>query len=115
MPHAIERWGWKYHHTGIPVTEELHDAVYLPDLKFSVRGFRTSPFGVEWMKFDEDCPIHELIKSVPHIAFVVEDLDFELKTRGFKILSDPGSPMESVRVVMIEYDGAPIELMEFTK
>lgn len=114
MPLAIEKWGWKYHHTGIPTNEELDDAVYLPELKFSVKGFRTSPFGVEWMKFDEDCSLNELIKTVPHIAFVVDDLDFELKTRRFNILSEPGSPMASIRVAMIEHDGAPIELMEFS-
>lgn len=114
-PFAIDRWGWKYHHLGIPANEKLTDAVYFPEWKFSVKGFKTSPFGIEWMKFDEDCTIHELIKTVPHIAFVVEDLDFELDTRGFNILSEPSSPMESVRVAMIEYDGAPIELMEFKK
>lgn len=113
MPLAIDDWGWKYHHLGIPTIKELTDAVYLPELKFSVKGFKTSPFGVEWMQFDEDCPIHELIKSVPHLAFVVDDLDYELKTKGFNILSEPSSPTEAVRVAMIEHNGAPIELMEF--
>lgn len=112
MPPAIEKWGWKYHHLGIPTTDKLTDAVYLPELKFAVKGFNSSPFGIEWMEFDEDCPIDELIRTVPHLAFVVDDLDLELKTRGFNILSEPSSPMESIRVAMIEYDGAPIELME---
>jgi len=113
MPLAIEEWGWKYHHLGIPTKKKLSNAIYLPKLKFSVKGFKTSPFGVEWMEFDDDCQIHELIKTVPHLAFVVDDLDFELETKGFNILSEASSPMESIRVAMIEIDGAPIELMEF--
>jgi len=113
MPLAIEKWGWKYHHLGIPTKRNLTDAMYLPKLKFSIKGFKSSPFGVEWMRFDEDCPLHELIKTVPHLAFVVKDLDFELKTKGFNILSEPSSPMKSIRVAMIEHKGAPIELMEF--
>lgn len=113
MPLAIDKWGWKYHHLGIPTNEKLTDAEYLPKLKFSIKGFKNSPFGVEWMEFDDDCPIHELIKTVPHLAFVVNDLDFELKTKGFNILSEPSSPKESIRVAMIEYNGVPIELMEF--
>ena len=113
MPVAIVEWGWKYHHLGIPTREKLSNAIYLPELKFSVKGFKTSPYGIEWMEFDDDCPIHELIKTVPHLAFVVDDLDFELETRGFNIISEPSSPMESIRVAMIEIDGAPIELMEF--
>jgi hypothetical protein len=113
LPLAIEKWGWKYHHLGIPTNEKLSDANYLPKVKLSVKGFKTSPFGVEWMEFDEDCTIHKLIKTVPHLALIVEDLDFELKTKGFNILSEPSSPMESIRVAMIEYDRAPIELTEF--
>ena len=113
MPLAIDEWGWKYHHLGIPTDEKLNDAVYLPELKFSIKGFRTSPFGIEWMEFDDDCPIHELIKTVPHLAFVVDDLEYELRTKGFNILSEPSSPMEFILVAMIELDGAPIELMEF--
>ena len=115
MPLAVDKWGWKYHHLGIPAKEKLSDATYLPKLKFSVKGFKTSPFGIEWMEFDDDCQMDELIKTVPHLAFVVDDLDYELKTKGFNILSEPGSPMEGVRVAMIEIDGAPIELMEFKK
>lgn len=112
-PLAIEDWGWQYHHLGIPTTRDLPDAVYLPELKCAVRGFGTSPFGVEWMRFDDDCPIHPLVQSVPHLAFVVDDLDHELATRGFTILSEATSPMAGLRVAMIEHDGAPIELMEF--
>lgn len=113
LPLATEEWGWKYHHLGVPTDKILTDAIYLPGLKLSVKGFDTSPFGVEWMQFDEDCMIHELIRTVPHLAFVVDDLDYELKTKGFKILSEPSSPMELLRVAMIEHNGAPIELMEF--
>ena len=58
--------------------------------------------------------VHELIQTVPHIAFVVEDLDFELATRGFTILTKPNPPSEGVRVAMIEHNGVPIELIEFS-
>jgi hypothetical protein len=112
-PLAIHEWGWRYHHLGVPTTRGLPDGTYLPELKLSVSGYETSPFGVEWMHFDDDCPIHPLVQSVPHLAFVVDDLDYELEARGFRILSEPSSPMATVRVAMIEYDGAPIELMEF--
>lgn len=115
LPKSIEEWGWKYHHLGIPTDKVLPNEKYLPQLKFYVSGFSESPFGIEWMRFDENCTIHELIKTVPHLAFVVEDLNFELTTRNFKILSEPSLPMEGIRVAMIEHNGAPIELMEIKK
>lgn len=113
LPPALADWGWRYHHLGIPTTRELPDGVYLSGLKCAVSGFGSSPFGVEWMRFDDDSPIHPLVRSVPHLAFVVDDLDHELATRGFTVLSEPTSPMAGLRVAMIEHDGAPIELMEF--
>ena len=111
---CMVEWGWRYHHVGIPTRQVRPGETYLPHLKFSVSGFASSPFGAEWMRFDEECGMHELIQTVPHIAFVVEDLDFELATRGFTILTKPNPPSEGVRVAMIEHNGVPIELIEFS-
>lgn len=44
---------------------------YLSQFKFYVSAFNTSPFGIEWMRFEPDSPFYELIKTVPHIAFEV--------------------------------------------
>ena len=115
LPEAIEDWGWKYHHLGIPTDTVMPNEKYLPQFKFYVSGFSTSPFGIEWMRFEKDSPIDALIQSVPHIAFEVEDLDFETKNRDFKVITEPNPPAEGVRVAMIEHNGAPIELIEFEK
>ncbi len=115
LPSCIESWGWKYHHLGIPTDTEMPGEKYLPQFKFYVSGFSTSPFGIEWMRFEKDSPIDKLIQTIPHIAFEVDDLDFELQTRDFKIITEPNPPSDGVRVAMIEHNGAPIELIEFEK
>lgn len=110
-PSAVDQWGWRYHHIGIP-TERVHQGErYIEHLKFYVCGFDTSPYGIEWMRFDPDCPLPELIRTVPHIAFEVDNLDRELE--GKEVLSPPGSPSNGVRTAMIVHDGAPVELIEF--
>lgn len=114
-PLATGNWGWRYHHIGIPTTEAGKDEVYLPELKLYVRGFSTSPFGIEWMRFEPDSPIHELVKKVPHIAFEVDDLDLQLSIHKLTILTNPNSPAEGIRVAMIEHNRAPVELIEFRK
>jgi hypothetical protein len=78
-----------------------------------VQGFDTSPYGIEWMRFEPGSPISELIKTVPHVAFEVDDLESELE--GMEILSDISSPSDGVRVAMIVDNGAPVELMEFDR
>ncbi len=115
LPESVEKWGWKYHHLGIPTNIKMSNEKYLPHLKFYVSGFSTSPFGIEWMRFEDDCPISELIKTVPHIAFEVDDLDNALNENDFEIISEPGIPSDGVKAAMIKHNGALIELIEFEK
>ena len=115
LAEAVAKWGWKYHHSGIPTTLKMSDERYIPHFKFYVSGFETSPFGIEWMRFEPDCPLPELIQTVPHIAFVVQDMDYELSNRNFDVIVPPNYPATGIRVAMIEHNGAPIELIEFEK
>ena len=108
-------WGWKFHHIGIPTNDIINEEKYLPLLKMGVGGFGESPFGIEWMRFDQDSNVNELIRKVPHIAFEVNDIELELSRHDFKIITKSNSPSEGVKVVMIEHNGAPIELIEFEK
>jgi hypothetical protein len=115
LPEATSVWGWKYHHTGIPTSVIMPDEKYLPQFKFYVSGFQFSPFGIEWMRFEEDSPINRLIQTVPHIAFEVENIEEELNKHNFRILTQTNSPSSGIRVAMIEHNGTPIELIEFSK
>ena len=53
----------------------------------------------------------EIVRSVPHIAFAVDDLDEAIK--GREVLIAPTEPSAGVRVAFILDDGAPVELLEF--
>jgi hypothetical protein len=114
-PLAVEKWGWKYHHLGIPTTKSLSDERYIPHLKMYVAGFESNPFGIEWIRFEEDASVSELVRTLPHIAFEVEDLDKALRERSFEIISPPQVPSQGVRAAMIKYNEALVELIEFNK
>ncbi len=114
-PLATSEWGWRYHHIAIPTDKAIEGERYIPQFRFYVSGFDTSPYGIEWMRFDQDSPVNDLIKFIPHIAFEVDDLDFELARFRFNILTPPNSPAEGTRVAMIEHNGAPVELIEFKR
>jgi len=115
LPLATEKWGWKYHHLGVPTNIKKENERYLPAFGFHISGFESCPFGIEWMRFEADSHMHELIKTVPHLAFEVEDIDYELRSRNFKVIAEPNSPSDGIRVAMIEHNGAPIELIEFVR
>ena len=110
-PTAISVRGWRYHHIGIPTNTPRPGECYLEQFKMYVSGFEISPYGIEWMRFEPDSPVSALVRSVPHIAFEVDDLDAALK--GQEILASPSSPSDGVRVAMIIDNGAPVELLEF--
>jgi hypothetical protein len=112
-PPAITKRGWRYHHIGIPTAEPRRGEVHIPHLKMHVSGFRTSPFGIEWMRFDPGCEVSELVRTVPHIAFEVDDLEAALN--ALNVTAEITSPSEGVRVAMIVDDGAPVELIEFRR
>jgi len=115
LPESIEKWGWKYHHLGIPTSKSMPGEIYLPKFRLFVSGFSESPFGIEWMRYEDGSPVNMLIQTVPHIAFEVTDLDYELSTHNLKVITEPNSPSDGTRVAMIEHNGAPIELIEFVR
>lgn len=100
-----------YHHIGIPTEIPREDEVYLEQYKMFVSGFETSRLGVEWIRFEEDAPFPDLVKTVPHVAFVVDDLEKAIADQ--EILIYPNSPSEGVTVAFIVENGAPVEFLEF--
>lgn len=110
-PLAVAEWGWRYHHMGIPTEIPRTGERFLEALGMYVSGFDTSPFGVEWMRFEPGSPVSDLVKTVPHLAFDVDDLESAIE--GKEVIGELSSPMGGVRVAMIRHNGMPIELMEF--
>jgi hypothetical protein len=103
----------KYHHTGIPTDIPRENETYLPKYKMYVSGYEESPYGVEWMRFEPDSPLPELVKTVPHVAFEVDELEAEIQ--GKEILIAPNSPSEGITVAFIVDNGAPIEFIKVKK
>jgi len=104
--------GWRYHHIGIPTERPRPGERYIEEYGMYVSGFEQSPYGIEWMRFEKDSPVHELVRKMPHIAFTVPDLEAALE--GRELLGEIDSPSPGLRVAMIVSDGAPVELMQFS-
>lgn len=101
---------YKYHHLGIPTQTPRAGEVYLPDYKCWHCGYENSEFGIEWMRYEDDCPLPEIVKTVPHVAFEVDDINEAIKGRN--VIIAPNSPSEGNIVAFVEIDGAPVEFIE---
>jgi hypothetical protein len=100
----------RYHHPGIPTTEAFDGSVYLPALKMTVSDHMATAYGIQWMRFDDDCALPDIVKRLPHVAFEVADLREAI--RGKKVIIQPNEPAPGILVAFIEEAGAPIEFLQ---
>jgi hypothetical protein len=104
---------FKYHHLGIPTKSPRAGEAYLKDYKCYASGFGKNEFGIEWMRYEDDCPLPEIVKTLPHIAFEVEGLQEAI--RGRKVIIEPNRPSPEYLVAFVEIDGAPVEFIQIKK
>lgn len=103
----------KYHHLGIPTKEKLRDEIYLEHLKMYVSGYGDNPYGIEWVRYENEADFPDIVKNLPHVAFEVEDLEDAI--RGKNVIIKPNSPSPGVLVAFIEDNGAPIEFLQIDR
>ena len=103
----------RYHHIGIPTTERREGERLIEGYATYVSGYETSAYGIEWMRFKPEASVPDLVRTVPHVAFEVDDLAAEIE--GKEVIIPPNSPSDGVRVAFIVENGAPIEFLEFRK
>jgi hypothetical protein len=100
----------RYNHIGIPTTGHFEGEIPLPHLLVTVSDHQDNPFGIQWQRYWPDAPYPDLVTSVPHVAFEVDDLAEALA--GQHVIIEPNSPSRGVMVAFIEVKGAPVELLE---
>ncbi len=103
----------KYHHLGVPTDTPRPGEYYLEKLDIHVLDYRSNECGVEWMRFGPRSAVPDVVKTVPHLAFEVDDLDAAIA--GQEILIAPNSPSPGVRVAFVLVGGAPVEYLQYDR
>jgi hypothetical protein len=105
----------RFDHIGL-VTDEVKDGEsFVAATRVWVTSPRAGGCNVEWLRFEHDTPITGLLRTAPHVAYRVDDLDAAIA--GYPVLAEPFDPTgrddDFLRVAFVEVDGAVIELMEY--
>jgi hypothetical protein len=100
----------KFNHVGIPTEHRFDGEIPLPHLQMTVSDHLNNPFGIQWQRYWDEAPYPELVQTVAHVAFEVDDLLEAL--RGHRVIIEPNSPSRGVTVAFVEVNGAPVELMQ---
>ena len=103
----------KFSHIGIPTSETKENEIYLDGAKLFVTDYKTCDYAIEFLRFEADTPMPELLQTTAHVAFEVDDMTAALE--GKDVIIPPFEAMPGVQVAFIVYNGAPIEFMQVTQ
>jgi len=102
----------KFHHIGIPTQEPREGEVHYPDKKLFYCSYENNEYRIEWLRHEADADVPELIRTVAHVAYEVDDIHEAVK--GKKILIPPVE-FGCMMIAFIEENGAPIEFIQEVK
>ncbi|WP_314138299.1 hypothetical protein [Buttiauxella noackiae] len=102
---------YEFHHFGIPLQDGKEEGVFSEKAgMYTVDN--PGKFRVQWHRFTDNSPLHPLLKTVPHVAFKVDNLEDAI--RGEEIILGPYEPIDDYFVAVINDCGVPIELIQTT-
>ena len=99
-----------FHHFGVPTHEQRSGETYIEGAKVYITDPDDHPYRVEFLRFEADSAMHERVRTCPHAAFMVEDLDRALEGRD--VIVPPFDATDALRVAFITDGDAVIELMQ---
>lgn len=100
----------EFDHIGVPAPARREGMRFLESKRLWLTSPRDHPFRVEWLWYEPDSPEAELIRTLPHVAYLVESLEHAMA--GGNVIAEPFDVFGEVRVSFIEVDGAPVEFVQ---
>jgi hypothetical protein len=100
----------EFHHFGVPTNEKQQNETYIDGAGVNITDPESHPYGVEFLRFDADSPMPDVVKTKCHAAFIVSDLQEALK--GKNVIIEPFDATESLTCAFITDGDAVIELMQ---
>ncbi len=100
-------------HFGIPTSIPKEGETYSEGMKLHLTDYNNSANKIEFLRFDSDSEMPELLKTHAHIAYIVDDIDAEMA--GKPVVMEKTVLSDELTIAFIEEEGVAIELMQITK
>ena len=100
----------EFHHFGVPTSVKNGNETYLEGAKVHISDPERHPYRIEFLRFEPGSPLHEMVQTRPHAAFIVKDLDEALK--GMNVIIPPFDVSSVLRCAFVMDGDAVIELMQ---
>lgn len=100
------------HHIGIPTNEQRPNERYAARVGMYTTDDLSGPVPVQWHRFEPHSPLHVLMRTQPHIAYKVDNLEAAIVDHT--VILGPYEPVDDFRVAVIDNAGVPVELIQTT-
>jgi hypothetical protein len=103
----------RFDHMGVVTTEKQPKESWVESTRVWVTNPREHPYNIEFIRFEPDTPVTGLLRTEPHVAYRVDDLEQAME--GHELVLEPfdASGTGFVRVAFVNVGGALVELMEY--
>jgi hypothetical protein len=102
----------RFDHVGIPTEEEQDEESWVEATRVWVTSPRAHPYNVEWLRYEPDSPVIGPLRTEPHIAYRVDDVEAAME--GHIVVAEPFDVGDGfLRVGFVEIEGALVEFMQY--
>ena len=102
----------RFDHIGIVTSQAREGESWVEATRVWVTNPRAHPYHVEWLRFEPDSPVEGLLRTEPHIAYRVDDVDRAIE--GHNVLAEPFDVGDGfLKAAFVEVDGAVVEFMQY--
>ncbi len=102
----------RFDHIGLVTDDVKPGESWVEATRVWVTNPREHPFHVEWLRFEPDSPVTGPLRTEPHVAYRVDDVQAAIE--GREVLAEPfdvGNGFLTVAFAIV--DGAVVEFMQY--
>lgn len=101
-----------FDHIGIVTVDKKPGERWVEATRVWVTSPRDHPYNVEWLRYEDDSPVSGPLRTEPHVAYRVADVDAAVK--GKSIVLEPFDVADGfLRVAFVFEGGALVEFMQY--
>jgi hypothetical protein len=102
----------RFDHVGVVTSDPKPGESWVEATRVWVTSPRAHPYNIEWLRFEPDTPVTGPLRTEPHIAYRVDDV--QAAVEGHEVLLEPFDVGGGfVTVAFVDVGGALIEFMQY--
>ena len=98
-----------FDHVGIPTDQPQPGENWVEDTRVRVTNPRDSKFRIEYLRFEPDSPCEEIVTARPHIAYAVNQEEWDRLLDGADIVIEPFQPCEHMTIAYVRQHDVCVE------